>query len=1167
MKQSVRGILSVFTSILLTFSTLLINWTPAYANPGSFFLNPSSGTVKPGQQDWAVPLYINTNGSNVAVAACVLTFPSAKMTYSHSASFDSGLGVFTDFESFVAGEQATGEVLFTGTDTTSGNFEIGPNVTIGLVYFDISPSATGDITLGMDTGDSSCLVSDENSNSVPHAGTGGTFNTSGVTITESSGSTNVVEGGATDTYDVVLDAAPGGDVVIDVTDDSEVNVDKSSLTFTTGNWDTPQTVTVSAEDDSDIEGAHTGSITHAVNGSSDSSYTGLTVTGVTANVTDNDGLVVEFENTTSNANEGDSGTTSPTINVVVSGGDISGGSAESVEVTVSGGTATGSGDDYSFTDPTTVTIPAADYSSPQTIALTGFTVSGDTDIESDETIQFGLQNPSSGIAIGDADGASGTESAHTHTINNDDGLLVEFELTTSNASEGNSGTSTPTLNVTVGGADTTSGSAESIDVSVTGGTAAGSGDDYTFASPVTVTIPTADYTTPQTISVTGFTLNGDTTVEANETVIFGLSNASSGVTIGNADGASGTESTHTFTANNDDSLLAEFDSTAASSDENTGANTPKIRVLGDSDIATTVNVDDAGTGTATIGSDYTFTDPTTVNIPAGSYDGTSGTEVGFSFSVTGDNVFESDETVDLVLNSPSAGMTIGDADSVGGTENTHTYTISNDETLLVEFNNPTASSPEATGGSKPRVNVSGAVLVSPVNVQVQDSGTGTATSGTDYTFSTPKTVTIPAADYTTVMSVAITGLTITDDSLIEPDETIDFAFFSTPTDVSVGDADGAGGTESTHTYTIANDDNLYVEFTNTASSDNEDDGGNLPTVTVGGADISSGSAQSVEVTVTGGTATGSGGDYSFTDPTTVTIPTADYTTPQTIAIPSLSIVADTTNEVNETIIFGLQNTSSGVSVGNADGAGGTESTHTYTITNDDGLTDTDGDGTPDITDTDDDNDGVSDVIEDAAPNSGDANNDSTIDSLQNSVASVVNPVTGQYTTLQVSGGCSVITQFSVQAESSLASQENGIDYPVGLNDFSLSCTSPGQSANVVLFYDQQYDTSNWNYRKFNRNTNTFTDMAGSVTYSSANIGGTAVTTATYSITDGGSLDEDGSANQTVVDPSGPSVGSLAETGTGAYVPTLLGVLIMIGGLGLTVNTRRRRVVYRWSGDR
>ena len=83
--------------------------------------------------------------------------------------------------------------------------------------------------------------------------------TTGVTL--STTSLEINEGG-NGTYTVVLDSQPTGQVTItvnDPTDNSDVTADPSSLTFTTGNWDTAQTVnvtvTVAQDTDADDESA------------------------------------------------------------------------------------------------------------------------------------------------------------------------------------------------------------------------------------------------------------------------------------------------------------------------------------------------------------------------------------------------------------------------------------------------------------------------------------------------------------------------------------------------------------------------------------------------------------------------------------------------------------------------------------------------------------------------------------------------------------------------------------------------------------------------------------------------------------------------------------------------------------------------------------------------
>ncbi|MBK9125572.1 MAG: hypothetical protein IPM16_20940 [Chloroflexi bacterium] len=73
----------------------------------------------------------------------------------------------------------------------------------------------------------------------------------GVTVSESS---LTIEEGESDIFTVVLDAAPGADVTVTLTEPAIASLDKTLLTFTEGNWDTPQVVTVTGFEDS-IDGS------------------------------------------------------------------------------------------------------------------------------------------------------------------------------------------------------------------------------------------------------------------------------------------------------------------------------------------------------------------------------------------------------------------------------------------------------------------------------------------------------------------------------------------------------------------------------------------------------------------------------------------------------------------------------------------------------------------------------------------------------------------------------------------------------------------------------------------------------------------------------------------------------------------------------------------------
>jgi subtilisin family serine protease len=151
----------------------------------------------------------------------------------------------------------------------------------------------------------------------------------GVTISQSNGNTSLTEGGAPDSYTVVLAGKPTADVTITVSPDSQSTITPSSLIFTVNNWNTPQTVSVSAVDDTDVEGNHSSTILHTVS-SSDSNYNRIIVDSVTATITDNDGNaskagleIIESDGSTNLAEGGASDTytialkSKPTANVTI----------------------------------------------------------------------------------------------------------------------------------------------------------------------------------------------------------------------------------------------------------------------------------------------------------------------------------------------------------------------------------------------------------------------------------------------------------------------------------------------------------------------------------------------------------------------------------------------------------------------------------------------------------------------------------------------------------------------------------------------------------------------------------------------------------------------------------------------------------------------------------
>jgi len=114
----------------------------------------------------------------------------------------------------------------------------------------------------------------------------------GFTVSESGGSTVVSESGTSDDFTVVLDVKPSSDVVFSVSAPAsdEVTLGPTSLTFTPGNWATPQPVTVTGVDDALLDGNQVTPVTvSVVDASSDNAFDGLADKVVSVTTTDDEG--------------------------------------------------------------------------------------------------------------------------------------------------------------------------------------------------------------------------------------------------------------------------------------------------------------------------------------------------------------------------------------------------------------------------------------------------------------------------------------------------------------------------------------------------------------------------------------------------------------------------------------------------------------------------------------------------------------------------------------------------------------------------------------------------------------------------------------------------------------------------------------------------------------
>ncbi|MFA6429775.1 MAG: Calx-beta domain-containing protein [Patescibacteria group bacterium] len=226
----------------------------------------------------------------------------------------------------------------------------------------------------------------------------------------------------------------------------------------------------------------------------------------------------------------------------------------------------------------------------------------------------------------------------------------------------------------------------------------------------------------------------------------------------------------------------------------------------------------------------------------------------------------------------------------------------------VGFQTETSSGSEGTASVSLQVDISSAHFEDVVIPYSFTGGTATG-NGTDYTTSSPATVTIIAGQTSTSVR-----MTVVNDTLDEADETA-IATITTPTS---GANTTLNAASSTHTYTITdNDATPSVTLSTGAATVTEAAGSTTITAT-----LSAASSFSVTVNLAfSGTATGNGTDYTTTT-ATIVIPAGE-----TASSTTFTAVQDAMDEADETIVVDV----SGVTNGTENGT----QQQTITITDDD----------------------------------------------------------------------------------------------------------------------------------------------------------------------------------------------------------------------------------------
>lgn len=409
--------------------------------------------------------------------------------------------------------------------------------------------------------------------------------------------------------------------------------------------------------------------------------------------------------------------------------------------------------DYTVLSPNAFIFPIG--SASGAVINTTITPVDDVALEGNETVDLTLNAPTGGATLG--------TTGLTLTLTDDDGATVAFALPTTITVDEAAQTVTIGVALTIPGGGTLT-SPITVDV-VLSGTTGTDGLDFAF-SPVTLTFASGAETQNITLDVLP-----DLLVEGSETVTLALQNLTAGAALVTL----GTQTSHVVTLTDDDGAAVTFASAATSAAEDT-AGTLTIPVVlsipGGGTLVNPVSFDviDAGTGTATAGTDFTFS-PATLTFPAGSANGATQT---VTLAVTADTDVEPDETVVLSLINLNAGGGV----VAFGALTTHTVTLVNDDippvgAISVTFETTGYSGPEDSLGTitiPVTLTLNGIpATTEDIVVSVSDAGTGTAAPSTDYTFG-PVNLTFPAGSVNGASQIV--SLTITPDTTVEPDETV-----------------------------------------------------------------------------------------------------------------------------------------------------------------------------------------------------------------------------------------------------------------------------------------------------------------------------------------------------------------------------------------------------------
>ena len=668
----------------------------------------------------------------------------------------------------------------------------------------------------------------------------------------------VPEGGSS-SYTVVLTSEPTSSVTVTPSriGSPDVTVSPSPLTFTTGNWFTPQTVTVSADDDLDAAN-DAARVMHGVSGAD---YGAETAPDVLVTVSDDEtaSSMVVLSVDTATVTE-DAGPSTVKVTATLSHAPRTVNTVVTVTVGNSSDAAT-EGTDYGTIGSLSLYIVAGATSGTLSFTLTP------TDDDRDE------DNETLTVA-GSVSGLSVTST--TVTITDDDSAGVTVSKTALSVTEED----------TTGGSYTlVLDSQPSADVVVT---VAGHASTDVSPNPTTLTFTSTNWSTAQAVTVTAAD-DGD---GSNDTVSLSHSATST-----DADYDAIAIDNVTVTVSDNETASTEVILTVDPEWANEADAVTTVRLTATLNEAprselTTVTVRVGASGDSAVeGTDYETIGQLTLNILGGQ----TSTFQSIQFQPINDGISEGDEALSI------SGTTAVTSLTVTGTqlvllddERPRSLTLSAMPESVAEDGDPMTVVVTATSGT-------GVYLVeTPVTVVVgasQDS----ATEGTDYTSVDEFTITVAAG------ATSATGefqLTPTNDGVGEGDETISVS--GRPT----GPPAVVHGTD----VTIVDDETRSTAISLSVSPNNLSEGANTTTLTVTGTLNNDPRSSPTSVTVMVGAATDSaveGTDYGTVGSLTLTISAGQTTGTTTF---DLNPTDDDLDEGGESLTVSGTTTAPGLSV-------------------------------------------------------------------------------------------------------------------------------------------------------------------------------------------------------------------------------------------------------------